>query len=109
VCLLGEVRVPLAYYHCSDCGQGQKPGERLWGLVGRQLSLGADQRIAISDGGSGLEEFFRTHFPKAECILDFSGGAQSIVVAQCREYHILWSPACKKPPDMKNCSRYVIL
>lgn len=31
----------------------------------------ADQQIALSDGGNGLEEFFRTFFPKAECILDF--------------------------------------
>jgi hypothetical protein len=31
----------------------------------------AEQQIAISDGGNGLEEFFRTYFPKAECILDF--------------------------------------
>lgn len=31
----------------------------------------AQQQIAISDGGNGLEEFFRTYFPKAECILDF--------------------------------------
>jgi hypothetical protein len=31
----------------------------------------AEQQIAISDGGSGLENFFRTYFPKAECILDF--------------------------------------
>jgi len=25
----------------------------------------------ISDGGNGLEDFFSTYFPKAECILDF--------------------------------------
>ena len=31
----------------------------------------ADQQIALSDGGNGLEDFFRTYFPKAECILDF--------------------------------------
>jgi hypothetical protein len=31
----------------------------------------AEQQIAISDGGKRLEEFFRTYFPKAECILDF--------------------------------------
>jgi len=31
----------------------------------------AQQQIAISDGGNGLEDFFRTYFPKAECILDF--------------------------------------
>jgi hypothetical protein len=31
----------------------------------------AEQQIAISDGGNGLENFFHTYFPKAECILDF--------------------------------------
>jgi hypothetical protein len=28
------------------------------------------QQIALSDGGSGLEEFFRINFPLAMCILD---------------------------------------
>jgi hypothetical protein len=32
---------------------------------------GAEQQIALSDGGNGLEEFFRQNFPLAECILDF--------------------------------------
>jgi hypothetical protein len=31
----------------------------------------AEQQIALSDGGNGLEEFFRRNFPRAECILDF--------------------------------------
>jgi hypothetical protein len=31
----------------------------------------AEQQIALSDGGGGLEEFFRKNFPRAECILDF--------------------------------------
>jgi len=47
--------------------------------LGRQLHrealevgwTAAEQQIAISDGGTGLEDFFRTFFPKAECILDF--------------------------------------
>ncbi len=47
--------------------------------LGRQLHrealevgwTAAEQQIAISDGGNGLEDFFRTYFPKAECILDF--------------------------------------
>jgi len=47
--------------------------------LGRQLHrealevgwTAAEQQIAISDGGVGLEDFFRTYFPKAECILDF--------------------------------------
>jgi hypothetical protein len=31
----------------------------------------AEQQIALSDGGSGLEDFFRKNFPRATCILDF--------------------------------------
>lgn len=31
----------------------------------------AEQQIALSDGGSGLENFFRKNFPRAECIIDF--------------------------------------
>jgi hypothetical protein len=31
----------------------------------------AEQQIAISDGGNGLENFFRKNFPLAECIIDF--------------------------------------
>ena len=31
----------------------------------------AEQQLALSDGGNGLEEFFRQNFPLAECILDF--------------------------------------
>lgn len=31
----------------------------------------AEQQIALSDGGNGLEDFFRKNFPLAECILDF--------------------------------------
>jgi hypothetical protein len=43
-------------------------------LHGEALEVGwaeADQQIALSDGGNGLEDFFHTYFPKAECILDF--------------------------------------
>jgi hypothetical protein len=30
-----------------------------------------EQQVALSDGGVGLEDFFRVNFPRAECILDF--------------------------------------
>lgn len=39
----------------------------------------AEQQVAISDGGVGLEEFFRTHFPLAECILDFWHAKEHLV------------------------------
>lgn len=38
----------------------------------------ADQQIALSDGGSGLEDFFRKNFPRAECILDFWHAAEHL-------------------------------
>jgi len=38
----------------------------------------AEQQIALSDGGSGLEEFFRKNFPLAECILDFWHAAEHL-------------------------------
>jgi hypothetical protein len=38
----------------------------------------AEQQIAISDGGSGLEEFFRKNFPLAERILDFWHAAEHL-------------------------------
>ena len=31
----------------------------------------AEQQIALTDGGNGLEEFMRVNFPLAKCILDF--------------------------------------
>lgn len=31
----------------------------------------AEQQIALSDGGNGLEQFFHKNFPRAECIIDF--------------------------------------
>ncbi len=39
----------------------------------------AQQQIAISDGGAGLEEFFRKNFPRAECILDFWHAKEHLV------------------------------
>jgi len=38
----------------------------------------AEQQIALSDGGAGLEEFFRKNFPRAECILDFWHAAEHL-------------------------------
>jgi hypothetical protein len=55
--------------------------------MGQQLSrhaaaVGFDdvqQQIAISDGGTGLEELFRQHFPRAEVILDFWHAREHLV------------------------------
>ena len=55
--------------------------------LGRQLHrealevgwANADQHIALSDGGSGLEPFFQRFFPKAVCILDFYHAKEYLV------------------------------
>jgi hypothetical protein len=38
----------------------------------------ADQQIALSDGGSGLEEFMHRNFPLAQCILDFYHASEHV-------------------------------
>ena len=55
--------------------------------IGRQLRreaeavgvMRADQQIALSDGGAGLEEVFKTYFPRAVCILDFYHAKEHLV------------------------------
>ena len=37
----------------------------------------AEQQIARSDGGSGLEQFLHRNFPLAQCILDFYHGERA--------------------------------
>lgn len=39
----------------------------------------AEQQIALSDGGGGLEDFFRKNFPRAVCILDFWHAKEHLV------------------------------
>lgn len=39
----------------------------------------AQQQIALSDGGAGLEDFFRKNFPLAVCILDFWHAKEHLV------------------------------
>jgi hypothetical protein len=39
----------------------------------------ADQQIALSDGGTGLERIFKQFFPKAVCILDFYHAKEHLV------------------------------
>jgi hypothetical protein len=38
----------------------------------------AEEWIALTDGGSGLEEFMRVNFPRATCILDFFHAAEHL-------------------------------
>ena len=47
----------------------------------------AQQWIALTDGGAGLEEFMQRHFPRAECILDFFHAAEHL-----HELATAWHP-----------------
>ena len=47
----------------------------------------AERQIALSDGGSGLEDFLRTNFPLAELILDFYHPAEKL-----NDLAKLWQP-----------------
>ncbi len=38
----------------------------------------AQQQIALTDGGNGLEPFMRRNFPRAECILDFYHASEHV-------------------------------
>jgi hypothetical protein len=54
-----------------------------WQLHREALEVGwtgAEQHIALSDGGSGLESFFKRFFPKAVCILDFYHAKEHLVL-----------------------------
>lgn len=46
----------------------------------------AEQQIALSDGGNGLEEFIHRNFPLAQCILDFYHASEH-VAALARAFH----------------------
>lgn len=53
-----------------------------WQLHREALEVGwseAEQHIALSDGGAGLESFFKRFFPKAVCILDFYHAKEHLV------------------------------
>lgn len=45
----------------------------------------ADEFVALSDGGSGLEDFFAKNFPRATCILDFWHAKEHLV-----EFSLAW-------------------
>jgi hypothetical protein len=87
--------VAMVYNPNSDFDDRRPPSRQVRYLsgfydlktLGRQLHreavqvgwIEAEQQIAISDGGNGLEEFSRTYFPKAECILDFWHAKEHLV------------------------------
>ena len=60
------------------------PLRRQGGHVGMDA---ADEWIALTDGGAGLEEFMRVNFPRAICILDFFHAAEHL-----NDLAKAWSP-----------------
>jgi len=67
-----QVRYLAGFYELNELGSQLR---RQAAQVGWDK---AEQQIALSDGGSGLEEFFRKNFPRAECILDFWHAAEHL-------------------------------
>jgi len=68
-----QVRYLSGFFELDDLGRQ---------LHREALEVGwakADQQIALSDGGSGLEPFFKRFFPKAVCILDFYHAKEYLV------------------------------
>ncbi|MDQ3566347.1 MAG: ISKra4 family transposase [Pseudomonadota bacterium] len=63
------VRYLAGFYTLAELGTALR---RQAGQVGMNR---AEQWIALSDGGNGLEEFFDVHFPRAVKILDFQHAA----------------------------------
>jgi len=57
----------------------------------------AEQQIALSDGGNGLDEFFHKNFPRAECILDFWHAKEHLVELS----QSLW------PDDEPTCNQWI--
>lgn len=68
-----EVRYLAGFYDLDELGLQMR---RQAAQVGWD---NAEQQLAISDGGVGLEEFFRRNFPLAECILDFWHAKEHLV------------------------------
>ncbi len=68
-----EVRYLAGFYDLDELGSQLR---RQAAQVGWD---DAEQQIAISDGGVGLEEFFRRNFPLAVCILDFWHAKEHLV------------------------------
>jgi hypothetical protein len=68
-----QVRYLAGFYELETLGRQlrRQAGQIGWDEV--------DQQVALSDGGTGLEEFFRVHFPRAECILDFWHAKEHLV------------------------------
>jgi len=60
-----QVRYLSGFYDLDELGRQLRREAEAVGV------MDADQQIALSDGGAGLETLLRTFFPRAVCILDF--------------------------------------
>jgi hypothetical protein len=67
-----QARYLAGLYELGELGLQMR---RQGGQVGMDQ---ADRWIALTDGGTGLEEFLRVNFPRAECILDFYHAAEHV-------------------------------
>lgn len=68
-----QVRYLSGFYELDELGRQLRREAEAVGL------MQADQQIALSDGGSGLEEVLKKFFPRAECILDFWHAKEHLV------------------------------
>ena len=60
-----QVRFLSGFYELDELGRRLRREAEAVGV------MEADQQIALSDGGAGLESVLRKFFPRAQCILDF--------------------------------------
>jgi hypothetical protein len=67
-----RARYLAGFYDLDELGAELR---RQAGQVGMDA---ADRWIGLSDGGAGLDEFFRVHFPRAVLILDFYHAAEHL-------------------------------
>lgn len=68
-----QVRYLSGFYPLDELGRQLRREAEAVGV------MEADQQIALSDGGAGLEDVLRTFFPRAVCILDFWHAKEHLV------------------------------
>lgn len=68
-----QVRYLSGFYDLDKIGRQLRREAEVVGI------MNADQQIAISDGGAGLEDNFEKFFPRAICILDFYHAKEHLV------------------------------
>jgi hypothetical protein len=68
-----QVRYVSGLYELDDIGRRLRREAEAVGI------MDADQQIALSDGGAGLERVLTTFFPNAVCIIDFYHAKEHLV------------------------------